>query len=300
VARICVSVISEPRPTRGLRGTAKEFIRLRLLALLDIPVLERKVAHDTDRLVELARAQRATRELVEGVVAEAAAGPPSNGSPSDDQRVWREAAAAIVARHQAQSRDDVLRLRAQYETPVFGDCRVFDLLERLGQCVDPTDCRLYGASQLTHVLLMIEAMEADGVLTSELLLAALVHDLGKLLLLTDEDPANVACMNAPIGHHPDGVGLDHVLVQWNHDEFAYSRLVDHVPDRIGWLVRYHSLDPLAVAHLHDERDRRYTREVLETFSHYDHATKTPYRTPGVRLEDYRDLIDEVFPDPIPF
>jgi hypothetical protein len=297
-------VISEPRPTSSVRQTAKEFVRIRLLALLEIPVLERKLIHDTDELVDLAVAQRETREVADEALrlASQATDPTMAGSGgmSAAEVAWRDAAEPIIARHDAQTIADVTALRARYEAPVFGHCTVFELIERLGQCIDPTDCRLFGASQLTHVLLMIEAMEADGALTPDLLLTALVHDLGKLLLLTDEDPANVVCMNAPIGSYDDGVGLDQVVVQWNHDEFGYSRLVKHVPDHIAWLVRYHSLDPSTVAHLHDERDRRYTDDYLRTFFHYDHATKTAYGAPKVRLDDYRDFVDEAFPKPILF
>jgi hypothetical protein len=293
-------VISEPRPTHGLRQTARELVRLRLLALLDIPTLERKLEHDTDRLVDLVAAQRETRALAEEASRAVRDQPDDRGTMSDSERAWRTAAEPIIARHDAQTAATVAELRARYEAPVFGRCDVFELIERLGQCIDPTDCRLFGATQLTHVLLMIEAMDADGVLTPDLLLAALVHDLGKLLLLTDEDPANVVCMNAPIGSYDDGVGLDHVIVQWNHDEFGYSRLVDHVPDHIAWLVRYHSLDPSIVEHLHDDRDRRYTEQYLRTFFHYDHETKTAYRAPSIRLDDFRDVVDEAFPKPILF
>lgn len=274
-------------------------MRLRLLALLDIPVLERKVAHDTDRLAEVTTAQRELTERVEALAGRGGADGRGRSTSVDD-RAWHEHAVTIIDRHKAQTADDVAALRARYEAPAFGHCDVYELVERLGQCVDTSDRRLFGASQLTHVLLMIEAMEDDGVLTDDLLLAALVHDIGKLLLLTDEDPANVVGMNTAIGHHEPGIGLDQVVLQWNHDEFAYSRLVDHVPDHIAWLVRYHSIRQPKVSHLYDERDRRYSEEYLQTFAHYDHETKTPYRAPRTRLSDYRGFLEEAFPKPIPF
>jgi predicted HD phosphohydrolase len=193
----------------------------------------------------------------------------------------------------------VAALRRKYEAPILGEVRVWDQIQRLALCIDPTDSRLYTTSQLTHVLQVIEAMESDGVLTPDLLLAALVHDLGKLLLLTDEDPANVVCMNHPIGDYPDGVGLDNVVVQWNHDELGYSRLVGLVPDRVSWLVRYHSLDPVAHRPLMDDRDRGYA-ELLELFFHYDHDTKSAYHRPTIRIGDYRDIVEAAFPEPILF
>jgi hypothetical protein len=290
-------VITEPRATAGVRQAAKEFVRLRLLALLDVGVLERRQAHDGDRLAELAEAEAETRALATEAIRLAQAPTPPM-SPAEAE--WRAAARPIELRHQAQTLEVVEALRARYRDPVFGTVPVFALIERLGLCVDPTDCRLFGASQLTHVLQMIEAMDADGVLTPDLLLAVLVHDLGKLLLLTDEDPANVVCMNAPIGEYPDGIGLDNVVVQWNHDEFAHSRLVGLVPDHISWLVRYHSLDPVAHRSLMDERDRRYADTYLETFFHYDHDTKSAFRRPSIRIGDYREVVEAAFPEPIPF
>ncbi len=67
---------------------------------------------------------------------------------------------------------------------------------------------------------MLDAMDRDGIDDPELLLAVLVHDLGKLLLVAGEDPANVVCMNSPIGEPTPGVGLDQCTFQWNHDEFG--------------------------------------------------------------------------------
>ena len=106
---------------------------------------------------------------------------------------------AIEQRHAAQTLDDVAALRRKYDNPVFGKVRVWKLVQRLSQCIDPSDGRLFGASQQVHVLQMLEAMARDKVASHDLILAALIHDVGKTLLLTDEDPANITCMNTPIG-----------------------------------------------------------------------------------------------------
>src|SRR4051812_15921479 len=101
------------------------------------------------------------------------------GTPEMEQ-YWARAS-VIVARHDAQTVETVTRLRRKYAAPVFGQVRVWELLERLAQCIDPSDGRLFNTSQLVHVRQMLEAMERDGVATPDFVLAALVHDLGKTL-----------------------------------------------------------------------------------------------------------------------
>ena len=156
-----------------------------------------------------------------------------------------------------------------------------------------------GPEVLGHVLQMLDGMARDGIDDPELLIAALVHDLGKLLLLTREDPANVVCMTAPIGSYANGVGLDAVTLQWNHDEFGYSRLGEHVSEPVAWLVRYHSILPECMP-LMNGRDFAFKKKYLDVFAYYDHETKSAFRLPEARIETYRDLIEDAFPKPILF
>ncbi len=211
-----------------------------------------------------------------------------------------EQADPILERHRNQTAEAVTALRRRYSEPVFGRARVWDLVERLGACVDPTDQRLWCASQLMHVRQILAEMETDGVASTEMVLVTLIHDLGKLLLLTDEDPANVVCMNTGVGDQPAGVGLDQSLIQWNHDEFAYERLRGFLPDDLAWLIRYHSLDLSQTRHLMDASDVERTERLLVPFAHYDHATKSPFDLPRTPLSHYRDVVEEAFPQPISF
>jgi hypothetical protein len=218
----------------------------------------------------------------------------------ENRATYAVGARRIVERHRAQRRSDVELLRRRYAKPLFGRVRVWDLIERLGACVDPSDERLYCASQLMHVRQILEEMEADGTATPPMVLVALLHDLGKLLLLTGEDPANVVCMNSPIGENPEGGGLDRALVQWNHDELAFQRLDGLIPDDLAWLIRYHSLEVDDALHLMDASDLDRMDRLLRPFAHYDHATKSPYHLPVTPWQHYRDVIEEAFPDPILF
>jgi hypothetical protein len=221
---------------------------------------------------------------------------------SDDETRgnFGQRAAPILQRHREQSIEQVKALRAKYARPVFGKVRVWELVERLGSCVDPTDERLFCASQQVHVLQMLEAMEQDGTATPEMVLVALIHDLGKVLLLTGEDPANVVCMNGPVASSDAGAGLDNSMIQWNHDEFAYERLRDYIDPDLAWLIRYHSLEVGAAASLMDEGDLERTDRLLLPFARYDHATKSPFHLPATPLAKYRDVIEEAFPRRIRF
>ncbi len=217
-----------------------------------------------------------------------------------EQLRFRAQARAIAQRHRAQTLETIAALKKKYEGPITGKAQMWELLGRLSQCVDPTDSSLYCASQQTHVLQVLEAMERDGVDDPDMLLAALVHDLGKLLLLEREDPENVVCMNAPVGEYREGVGLDNCVFQWNHDEFAYSRLNGNVPDHVAWLVRYHSVMLDKCRPLMNARDREYAARYLVPFQKYDQGSKSPYSVPRKSLDDYRDVIQGWFPQPILF
>jgi hypothetical protein len=206
----------------------------------------------------------------------------------------------ICARRNAQTSNHVEALNQKYREPVFGRLHVADLLAQLALCIDEQDVELACVSQLTHALQVVEGMIGDGISDHDLLIAGLVHDLGKVLLLAGEDQANVGGMIAPIGEFEEGIGLEQCTFQWNHDEFGYSRLKDHLPDHVSWLIRYHSLHLDVCEPLMDDRDRRYARVYHAIFAHYDNATKSMFRVPRTRIEDYSDLIKEYFPDPIPF
>jgi len=207
---------------------------------------------------------------------------------------------AILQRHNEQTREVVERLRLKYHNAVFGKARVWDLIEKLAFCVDETDQSLYCTSQFVHVQQVLAAMEQDGIEEHDLFLAALLHDLGKVTLLTDELPENVLCSAVPIGEATHGAGLDRVIYQFCHGEIVYSRLKDHVPDHIAWVLRYHNISIEKSAPYMNERDRTYTAKYLTTFQKYDRGFKSYASMPQIDLKKYRDLIEQTFPNPILF
>jgi hypothetical protein len=182
---------------------------------------------------------------------------------------------------------------------VFGKVRVWDLIERLGQCVDPTDLRLYCASQLIHLQQILATMEHNGVEDRELLLLALVHDLGKVLLLNNELPEFVVGGNTPVAIDENGTGLDRVIYQFGHGEFIYSRLKDHMPESVAFAARYHNVYQLdaAVPYM-TPREREFTDRLLRPFRRYDNGVVSAYYLPKVDMSKYRALIEDTFPQPI--
>lgn len=218
--------------------------------------------------------------------------------PRGPDREFKKTASEIWARHRAQTRETVAGLKRRYEGAVFGRVRVWDMVEKLALCVDPTDTTLYCTSQFIHVQQVVAAMERDGVQDRDLYIAAFTHDLGKVMLLGNEAPENVVCQQAPIGGDHEGIGLDNVVFQFGHPEIIYTRLKDHVPDHIAWLVRYHATSPKVAAPYMNDRDRGYTERYLKPFRRYDNGFKSATSLPRIDLAKYRALIEEAFPQPI--
>jgi len=205
----------------------------------------------------------------------------------------------FIERHRAQTIDTVELLRGRYGNPVFGVVPVWSVIEMLAHVVDRVDPALMNVSQEIHVLQMLEGLRAENA-DESLLLTALLHDLGKVLDLVGEDPAYIGGTNEPIGDYEPGVGLDRCVFQWNHDEFGYSRFAGRVPDHVGWLIRYHSTNPSKCLHLMDDRDRDYYERYWKDFNRVDGASKSIHVVPETRITDYRAIIEEAFPEPIPF
>jgi len=218
--------------------------------------------------------------------------------PRGPDKEFKTTARAIWARHNAQTREEIARLKRRYEGAVFGRVRVWDMVEKLALCVDPTDTTLYCTSQFIHVQQVVAAMERDGIQDRDLYIAAFTHDLGKVMLLANEAPEHVVCQPAPVGADREGIGLDNVVFQFCHPEIIYTRLKDHVPDHLAWLVRYHATSIKRAGPYMDDRDRAYAERYLKPFRRYDNGFKSTTFLPRVDLAKYRALIEETFPSPI--
>lgn len=227
--------------------------------------------------------------------------PPAPDEAGRDPRLGQqEAAEAVIVRaHVGHTLEDHARLTQRYATPVFGTISPWDLVMMLGQCVDPTDRLLGTASQLTHVLQILDAMRADGVDDEDLLLAAVVHDLGKLLLLTDEAPEHIVCMNQVLAVG-DRTDPSTVVPQWNHDELVHMRLAPYVSEEMAVVLRCHSVMPADLeARLDGERCAGFLRRHRQFFD-YDQGSKSPLVRPHTTLAEVRALVERRLPATIEF
>jgi inositol oxygenase len=218
--------------------------------------------------------------------------------PQPDGQFARDAD-VIWDRRAEQTLDDALALRDKYQAAVFDEMSMWDALNMLAHVIDPIDRFLGNVSQEVHVLQVVEGMVAEGA-DDEMLLAGLIHDVGKLLYFVDEEPENISGTSSPVADFDTGVGLDQCVLQFGADDYAYSKIVGIVPDHVSWLVRYHSIVPDSCERLMDERDREYYERYWPLLHRLDGETKSMYRLPRTRLSDYRSLVDDAFPEPIPF
>jgi predicted HD phosphohydrolase len=206
----------------------------------------------------------------------------------------------IYAKHFSQSIEDVINLREFYrKNTIFGVVKVSDLFLKLKDSFDITDRILYATNQYDHALQTYEMMLMDDVCDEELLLAALIHDIGKVV--PSEKPENLFCANKSMNSlNQDSPQIEDLTFHFGHDEIAYIKLKDHCPEKVSFIIRYHSSrfskDETQLLRLHD----RENFELLEQFLYYDLKSKDPEYKPDLNESTLIELIDRFFPEPIHF
>lgn len=200
-------------------------------------------------------AHPALNSTINGAIALAA-----NGSRLSDEGFKRHAE-SVYAEHYLQNEatrtTTARKWSGPHTPPLLGNVSMWDLLKLLHFTVDNTDAHLKYTSQLIHCL-QVYAMahadrtvdprfETDPTYRDDMLVAALVHDLGKSLSLFGESDGNVDCMNR-VTSLGGGGGLDAIEFQFNHDHFGWMKLNRNVargrlrlPQRVLDVVNYHSL-----------------------------------------------------------
>ena len=211
---------------------------------------------------------------------------------------FRHEAARIGEARARQTADDVTALKARYQNAVFGKVRMWDLIERLALCIDQSDRRLFGGSQFLHAQQVFAAMLANGVADADLLLLALIHDLGKVVLLANAAPEDVVGVTRRIAGGEPGAGLDRAVYQFGHGELLHSRVAGLVPEHVAWVVRWHNIDVAAETPFMTAQEREWTGRWLAPFQRFDGGFVSPYYVPKLDLAHARDLVERAFPSPV--
>jgi inositol oxygenase len=233
--------------------------------------------------------------------------------------------------HQYQTFDFVMQKREEFLGFDRKVMPVWDAFEFLNQLVDDSDPDT-DLSQFQHLLQTSEAIRADGH-PDWMVLAGLMHDMGKVLCLFGEpqwavvgDTFPVGCAysdkivypeyfrdnpdfnneryNTKFGVYSPNCGLRNVFMSWGHDEYIYHMLKDYLPEPALYMLRYHSFYAWhregAYGHLLDDHDREMLKWV-KLFNPYDLYSKNPVPPDWNELQPYyEDLVNKYLPKTLRF
>ncbi|GAV62169.1 DUF706 domain-containing protein [Cephalotus follicularis] len=235
--------------------------------------------------------------------------------------------------HINQTYDFVRRLREEYGKLNRMEMSIWECCELLNDVVDDSDPDL-DEPQIQHLLQSAEAIRKDYPDEDWLHLTALIHDLGKVLLLPsfgglpqwavvgDTFPLGCAFDEANIHHkyfkeNPDynnpaystkngiyseGCGLNNVMISWGHDDYMYLVAKENgttLPTAGLFIIRYHSFYPLhkggAYTHLMNKEDKDNLKW-LHVFNKYDLYSKSKVLVDVEEVKPYYlSLIEKYFP-----
>ncbi|KAJ1421037.1 Inositol oxygenase [Sesbania bispinosa] len=233
--------------------------------------------------------------------------------------------------HINQTYDFVKRMREEYGKLDKVEMGIWECCELLNEVVDDSDPDL-DEPQIEHLLQSAEAIRRDYPDEDWLHLTALIHDLGKILLLPrfgelpqwavvgDTFPLGCAFDESNVHHkyfkeNPDykntsyntkngiyneGCGLDKVVMSWGHDDYMYLVAKENgttLPLAALFIIRYHSFYPLhkegAYTHLMNEEDVENLKW-LKIFNKYDLYSKSKVRVDLDKVKPYYlSLIEKV-------
>ncbi|XP_010540994.1 PREDICTED: inositol oxygenase 2 [Tarenaya hassleriana] len=236
--------------------------------------------------------------------------------------------------HIHQTYDFVRKKREEYGRMRRMEMSIWECCELLNNVVDDSDPDL-DEPQIQHLLQSAEAIRKDYPHHDWLHLTALIHDLGKVLLLPGFgglpqwavvgdtfpvgcafDESNIhhkyfkenpdyynAAYNTKNGVYKEGCGLDNVMMSWGHDDYMYLVAKENgttLPHAALFIIRYHSFYPLhkagAYTHLMNDEDRE-SFEWLKVFNKYDLYSKSKVLVDVEEVKPYYlSLINKYFPE----
>ncbi|KAL0308540.1 UNVERIFIED_CONTAM: Inositol oxygenase 2 [Sesamum radiatum] len=235
--------------------------------------------------------------------------------------------------HINQTYDFVKKMREKYGKLDRVEMSIWECCELLNNVVDDSDPDL-DEPQIEHLLQTAEAIRKDYPDEDWLHLTALIHDLGKVLLLPsfgglpqwavvgdtfplgcafdesivhhkylkDNSDTHNPAYNTKNGIYQEGCGLENVVMSWGHDDYMYLVAKENgttLPSAALFIVRYHSFYPLhragAYTHLMNEEDKENLKW-LQIFNKYDLYSKSKVRVDVDKVKPYYlSLIEKYFP-----
>ncbi|XP_039051906.1 probable inositol oxygenase isoform X2 [Hibiscus syriacus] len=229
--------------------------------------------------------------------------------------------------HINQTYDYVMKMREEYKKLNRAEMGIWECCELLNEVVDDSDPDL-DEPQIQHLLQSAEAIRKDYPNEDWLHLTALIHDLGKILILPkfgglpqwavvgdtfpvgcrfdesnvhykyfkDNPDFNNPKYNPKYGIYKEGCGLDNVLMSWGHDDYMYMVAKENgttLPHAGLFIIRYHSFYPLhkhgAYAQFMNEEDKA-TMEWLQIFNKYDLYSKSKVRVDAEKVKPYYESL----------
>ncbi|CAI9091400.1 OLC1v1026425C1 [Oldenlandia corymbosa var. corymbosa] len=225
--------------------------------------------------------------------------------------------------HINQTYDFVMKMREAYKKMDRVEMSIWECCELLNDVVDDSDPDL-DEPQIEHLLQTAEAIRKDYPNEDWLHLTALIHDLGKVLLLPTFgglpqwavvgdtfplgcafDEANIhyeffrdnpdyknPLYNTKTGVYTDGCGLENVVMSWGHDDYMYLVAKENkttLPAAGLFIIRYHSFYALhkgdAYKYLMNEEDVENLKW-LKIFNKYDLYSKSKVRINVQEVKPY--------------
>eukprot|EP00930_Biecheleria_cincta_P001171 TRINITY_DN102338_c0_g1_i1.p1 TRINITY_DN102338_c0_g1~~TRINITY_DN102338_c0_g1_i1.p1 ORF type:complete len:322 (-),score=45.78 TRINITY_DN102338_c0_g1_i1:80-1045(-) len=188
---------------------------------------------------------------------------------------------------------------------MFGKVDPVDLIMRLAFTSDRTDIGQGLVSQWTHTLQMWHVMKLDGVTDLELLFAALIHDVGKMVSFLEDDSLSDGCSTGlNYDDLPDGAGMANITLPFDHHDFGADKFRKYVSPRVYRLLRYHCFVDLAqddprLKRVMNERDTYYVEDIKQ-FMVYDQLSKSMWLMPNVDMLEIRSVMRKFLPPLIVF
>ncbi|KAK2971291.1 hypothetical protein RJ640_001317, partial [Escallonia rubra] len=231
--------------------------------------------------------------------------------------------------HINQTYDFVKRMREEYGKLDKVEMSIWECCELLNDVVDDSDPDL-DEPQIEHLLQTAEAIRKDYPNEDWLHLTALIHDLGKVLLLPQfgelpqwavvgdtfplgcafdesivhpkyfkENPDyNNPAYSTKNGVYSEGCGLDKVMISWGHDDYMYLVAKANkttLPSAALFIIRFHSFYALhkagAYKHLMNEEDVENLKW-LHIFNKYDLYSKSKVRVDVEKVKPYYQSLVE--------